>query len=126
MSSRRVVGIVAILGAFAFLPFATWLTPEVKLPEATANPLAAEEPALAAPRPLGSAYWPQWRGPLGNGVAPEARPPWVRFHFAPQYLAVFSGFFCLIVVGFSFRRHRLWGAAPSGPGVAALVDAHGF
>ena len=20
-------------------------------------------------------HWPQWRGPLGSGVAPEARPP---------------------------------------------------
>jgi outer membrane protein assembly factor BamB len=32
----------------------------------------APEPAGAAP---GGQNWPQWRGPLANGVAPEANPP---------------------------------------------------
>ena len=25
--------------------------------------------------PAADAQWPQWRGPLGNGVAPQAEPP---------------------------------------------------
>ena len=33
-------------------------------------PLRAEEPAA-----LGEQYWPQWRGPQGTGVAPNADPP---------------------------------------------------
>ena len=40
--------------------------------------IATDLPATAAPpTPAGLAdrYWPQWRGPLGNGEAPHARPP---------------------------------------------------
>ena len=36
--------------------------------------------AIAAPDPL--AQWPQWRGPLATGVAPQAKPPvfWAEDH----------------------------------------------
>ena len=36
--------------------------------------LAIPAVLAAAPDPAGS-QWPQWRGPLQNGIAPEARPP---------------------------------------------------
>lgn len=36
--------------------------------------LALPAVLAAAPDPAGS-QWPQWRGPLQNGIAPEARPP---------------------------------------------------
>ena len=37
----------------------------------------APEPASAGPAPSSDAlrFWPQWRGPLANGVAPQANPP---------------------------------------------------
>ncbi|MAE66556.1 MAG: hypothetical protein CMJ18_19985, partial [Phycisphaeraceae bacterium] len=35
--------------------------------------LALVAPTIAADRP--SAHWPQWRGPLGTGVAPHGDPP---------------------------------------------------
>jgi outer membrane protein assembly factor BamB len=45
---------------------------------AAAGWMAAEPPATAAPPDAPASaerYWPQWRGPLGNGEAPHARPP---------------------------------------------------
>ena len=39
-------------------------------------PLLALFPASAiCASPGADAHWPQWRGPLGNGVAPQAEPP---------------------------------------------------
>jgi hypothetical protein len=35
------------------------------------GPLLAAQPAAKA----ALAYWPQWRGPLASGVAPQANPP---------------------------------------------------
>src|SRR5262245_33353007 len=32
-------------------------------------------PGGAQPSPAGDLNWPQWRGPLANGVAPAANPP---------------------------------------------------
>jgi outer membrane protein assembly factor BamB len=38
--------------------------------------LAAEPAVRGASQPTGAErYWPQWRGPLGTGEAPHARPP---------------------------------------------------
>ena len=37
-----------------------------------ALPAAADDDGAAA---AGKQYWPQWRGPLGTGVAPDANPP---------------------------------------------------
>src|SRR5712691_1782948 len=34
-------------------------------------PAADTDPSAAQPQP----NWPQWRGPLGTGVAPNANPP---------------------------------------------------
>jgi len=39
-----------------------------------AVPLGAEEAGERAAAE-GDGYWPQWRGPLGTGVAPGADPP---------------------------------------------------
>ncbi len=30
---------------------------------------------IAADLSTSETYWPQWRGPLGTGVSPEAEPP---------------------------------------------------
>ena len=32
-------------------------------------------PSVASETPQAESYWPQWRGPLANGVAPRADPP---------------------------------------------------
>ena len=37
--------------------------------------LLAAAAVIAAPAPEPDAWWPQWRGPLGTGVAPAADPP---------------------------------------------------
>src|SRR5262245_37883427 len=39
-----------------------------------ALPLPAAEPGSSSSQDL-LRYWPQWRGPLANGIAPLAHPP---------------------------------------------------
>jgi outer membrane protein assembly factor BamB len=38
-------------------------------------PMALAASALASPAPDADRYWPQWRGPEGNGAAPHGDPP---------------------------------------------------
>jgi outer membrane protein assembly factor BamB len=40
-----------------------------------ARPEAQGQPPAAAATRSGLRYWPQWRGPLGTGEAPSAKPP---------------------------------------------------
>ena len=46
-----------------------------KLPCLTLVLLVAITTAARAAEPAGTQNWPQWRGPLGTGVAPSANPP---------------------------------------------------
>ena len=45
------------------------------LPTGLTTLLCTAQLAAAAPNATARQNWPQWRGPLANGVAPEADPP---------------------------------------------------
>src|SRR6266700_3164137 len=74
-SFLKATGLAASSVAFPFIGLSGTLGPETAIPKAASTnavfpKISPEQSSDAALR-----YWPQWRGPLANGVAPYANPP---------------------------------------------------